>query len=39
MTIAVWAGVVVLGGVGAVLRFVVDRTVSARTAPSPMAIA
>lgn len=30
MNIAVWAGVVALGGVGAVLRFVVDRTVSAR---------
>jgi CrcB protein len=30
MTIAVWAGVVVIGGVGAVLRFVVDRTVSSR---------
>ena len=28
MTVAVWAGVVVIGGVGAVLRFVVDRTVS-----------
>jgi fluoride exporter len=30
MTIAVWAGVVVIGGVGAVLRFLVDRTVSGR---------
>ena len=30
MTVAVWAGVVVIGGVGAVLRFVVDRTVSSR---------
>jgi CrcB protein len=30
MTILVWAGVVLLGGVGAVLRFTVDRTVSAR---------
>jgi CrcB protein len=32
MTVAVWAGVVLIGGVGAVLRFLVDRTVSARTA-------
>jgi CrcB protein len=31
MTVAVWAGVLVMGGVGAVLRFLVDRTVSART--------
>jgi fluoride exporter len=30
MSVAVWAGVVVLGGVGAVLRFVVDRGVSHR---------
>jgi fluoride exporter len=30
MSAAVWAGVVVLGGVGAVLRFVVDRAVSRR---------
>lgn len=30
MTVAVWAGVLVIGGLGAVLRFVVDRTVSAR---------
>ncbi len=30
MTPAVWAGVVVLGGFGAVLRFVVDGGVSAR---------
>jgi len=30
MTVAVWAGVVVIGGVGAVLRFLVDRTVSGR---------
>src|SRR5262249_26981957 len=28
MTVALWAGVVVIGGVGAVLRFLVDRTVS-----------
>ena len=28
MTLAVWAGVVVLGGAGAVLRFVVDRAVA-----------
>jgi fluoride exporter len=32
MTVAVWAGVVVFGGVGAVLRFLVDRTVSVRLA-------
>jgi fluoride exporter len=32
MTVAVWAGVVVIGGVGAVLRFLVDRTVSAQAA-------
>jgi CrcB protein len=30
MTIVVWAGVVVIGGVGGVLRFLVDRTVSGR---------
>ena len=30
MTVAVWAGVIVIGGVGAVLRFFVDRTVSGR---------
>jgi CrcB protein len=30
MTIALWAGVVMLGGVGAVLRFLVDRTVAGR---------
>jgi CrcB protein len=28
MTLAIWAGVVVLGGAGAVLRFVVDRAVA-----------
>ncbi|MEO3756997.1 fluoride efflux transporter CrcB [Mycobacterium sp. B14F4] len=32
MTAAVWAGVVIMGGVGAVLRFLVDRTVSRRVA-------
>jgi CrcB protein len=30
VTVAVWAGVVLIGGVGAVLRFLVDRTVSSR---------
>ena len=30
MTVAVWTGVVLLGGVGAVLRFLVDRAVSGR---------
>ncbi len=30
MTVVVWAGVVVLGGAGAVLRFLVDRTVARR---------
>jgi CrcB protein len=34
VTVAVWAGVVVIGGVGAVLRFLVDRTVSRRTSGS-----
>ena len=34
MTVAVWTGVVVIGGVGAVLRFLVDRAVSARMAGS-----
>jgi CrcB protein len=34
MTVAVWAGVVLIGGVGAVLRFLVDRAVSGRTAGS-----
>ena len=32
MTASVWAGVVVMGGVGAVLRFLVDRAVSRRIA-------
>jgi CrcB protein len=32
MTIVVWAGVVVLGGAGAVLRFLVDRAVASRVA-------
>ncbi|MDT5170469.1 MAG: fluoride exporter [Mycobacterium sp.] len=31
-TIAVWAGVVLLGGAGAVLRFLVDRAVARRVA-------
>jgi CrcB protein len=34
MTAAVWTGVVLLGGVGAVLRFLVDRAVSSRIARS-----
>ena len=34
MTVVVWAGVVVIGGVGAVLRFLVDRTVSGQTSGS-----
>ena len=34
MTVAVWACVVVIGGVGSVLRFLVDRTVSGRVAGS-----
>lgn len=33
-TVAVWAGVVVVGGVGSVLRFVVDRAVARRAARS-----
>jgi fluoride exporter len=32
MAVAVWTGVMLLGGVGAVLRFLVDRAVSRRTA-------
>jgi CrcB protein len=32
MTVAVWMGVMLLGGVGAVSRFVIDRTVSKRVA-------
>ena len=32
MTIAVWGGVVLLGGTGAVLRFLVDRAVARRVA-------
>jgi CrcB protein len=34
MTVAVWAGVMVIGGIGAMLRFLVDRTVSGRVAGS-----
>jgi CrcB protein len=34
MTVAVWSSVVFLGGVGAVLRFIIDRAVSARLARS-----
>jgi CrcB protein len=34
MTIAVWGGVVLLGGAGAVLRFLVDRAVARRVARS-----
>ncbi|MBV8929374.1 MAG: fluoride efflux transporter CrcB [Mycobacteriaceae bacterium] len=34
MTVVLWAGVVLLGGVGAVLRFVVDRAVAGRLARS-----
>ncbi|HET9874395.1 MAG TPA: fluoride efflux transporter CrcB [Mycobacterium sp.] len=34
MTVAVWVGVAVLGGVGAVLRFVVDSAVARRVAIS-----
>jgi len=30
MTLLVWVGVVLLGGVGAVLRFLVDRSISGR---------
>jgi CrcB protein len=30
MTVAVWTGVMLIGGVGAVLRFLVDRAVSKR---------
>ncbi|BBY07707.1 fluoride efflux transporter CrcB [Mycobacterium noviomagense] len=34
MTVAVWAGVLVVGGVGSVLRFLVDRAVARRVARS-----
>lgn len=34
MTALVWGGVIGIGGIGATLRFVVDRMVSARTAGS-----
>jgi fluoride exporter len=34
MTIAVWTGVVIMGGFGAVLRFLLDRAVSGRIARS-----
>jgi CrcB protein len=33
-TVAVWAGVALIGGVGSVLRFVVDRAVARRAAQS-----
>ncbi len=33
-TVALWAGVVLMGGVGATLRFIVDRAVSRRAASS-----
>lgn len=32
MTVAVWGGVLLLGGAGAVLRFLVDRTIARRVA-------
>ena len=34
MTVLLWTGVAVIGGVGAVLRFVVDRAVAARASGS-----
>ena len=34
MTVAIWVGVVVIGGIGAVLRFLVDRAVASRIARS-----
>ena len=34
MNVAVWAGVLVIGGLGSVARFMVDRTVARRTARS-----
>ena len=34
-TIAVWTGVVLLGGVGAVLRFLIDRAVARRVGSFP----
>lgn len=34
MTVAIWAGVMVVGGIGSVLRFLVDRAVARRMARS-----
>ena len=35
-TVAVWVGVMLIGGIGSVTRFLVDRTVARRVArPSP----
>jgi len=34
MTVAVWAGVVVIGGIGATLRFLLDRAIASRMARS-----
>ena len=34
MTVAIWTGVVLIGGTGAVLRFLVDRAVAGRIARS-----
>jgi len=34
MTVGIWTGVVLIGGIGAVLRFLVDRAVSGRIARS-----
>lgn len=34
MTAAIWAAVMLIGGVGSVLRFVVDRSVAGRVARS-----
>lgn len=34
MTVALWAGVLLAGGIGSVLRFLVDRTIARRAARS-----
>ena len=34
MSVAIWAGVMVIGGLGSVARFMVDRAVARRTARS-----
>lgn len=33
LTVAIWIGVMLIGGIGSVLRFLVDRSVARRLAP------